>query len=77
MRMFPGRFPNEIVNDLDITLLNRILAAQRVMQVEDARLTWLNQGGEIDGADWLRIREHDQLIDDFTVKVDDARSGEQ
>lgn len=77
MRMFPGRFPNEIVNDLDITLLNHILAAQRVMQVEDARLAWLNKEGKIDSTDWLRIREHDQLVDDYTVKVDDARSGER
>lgn len=77
MRMFPGRFPNEIENDLDIATLNRILAAQRVMQIEDARLTWLNAGGELSGGDWLRIREHDALVDDYTVKVTDARSGER
>jgi len=74
MRMFPGRFPNEIIDGLDIATLNRILAAQRVAQVEDARLTWLNTGGEIAGEDWLRIREHDKLVDDYTVRVDDGRN---
>lgn len=74
MRMFPGRFPNEIIDGLDIATLNRILAAQRVAQVEDARLTWLNAGGEIAGEDWLRIREHDKLVDDYTVRVDDGRN---
>lgn len=74
MRMFPGRFPNEIENDLDIATLNRVLAAQRVVQVEDVRLAWLQRGGDIDGEDWLRIVEHDNLVDDHTVKVDDGRS---
>ena len=69
MRMFPGRFPNEIIDGLDIATLNRILAAQRITQIEDARLAWLHKGGDIAGEDWLRIREHDALVDDYTVRV--------
>jgi len=73
MRMFPGRFPNEIENDLDIATLSRILAAQRIAQIEDARLAFLRAGTD-PGDDWLRIREHDKLVDDHTVKVDDGRN---
>ena len=74
MRMFPGRFPNEIIDGLDIATLNRILAAQRITQIEDARLAWLHKGGDIDGEDWLRIVEHDKLVDDHTVRITDERS---
>lgn len=73
MQAYPGRFPNEIINDLDIALHTRIMAAQGVLNVEDKRLAFLRRGAD-PGDDWLRIREHDKLIEDYTVKVDDGRS---
>lgn len=77
MQMFPGRFPNEIMNDLDIALTNRVLAAQRVVDIEDKRLAFLRPNGPDPGDDWIRIREHDKLVDDYTVQVTDGRSGER
>ena len=73
MRMFPGRFPNEIENDLDVATLNRILAVQRIAQIEDARLAFLRSGTD-PGDNWLRIREHDKLVDDYTMRVTDGRN---
>lgn len=73
MRMFPGRFPNEIMGGLDIAMLNQILAAQRVIEVEAARLDFLRPNGPDPGEAWLAIREHDKLVKDYTVKVIDGR----
>jgi hypothetical protein len=47
---------------------NQILAAQRVMRVEEARLAFLRAGTD-PGETWLDIREHDKLVEDYTVKV--------
>lgn len=69
MTMFPGRFPNEIMNDLDASLLAQILLARQVEQVEARRSEWLKIGTELTTADWEAIREHDRLVEDMTVKV--------
>lgn len=71
MQAYPGRFPNEIMDDLDIALHARVMAAQSVVNVEDKRRAFLQRGAD-PGDDWLRIREHDRLVDDYTVKVDDS-----
>lgn len=73
MQAYPGRFPNEILDSLDIALHARIAAARSVVRIEDARLAFLRRGVD-PGDDWLRIREHDKLVDDYTVRVDDGRS---
>jgi hypothetical protein len=68
MAMYPGRFPNEIVEGLDVAMHNQILAAQKVMRVEEARLAFLRASTD-PGETWLDIREHDKLVEDYTVKV--------
>ena len=73
MQAYPGRFPNEIMDDLDIALHARIMAAQSVLAVEDKRLAFLRPNGPDPGDDWLRIREHDKLVEDYTVQVIDGR----
>lgn len=73
MQAYPGRFPNEIMDSLDIALHTRIMAAQGVVNVEDKRRAFLQRGVD-PGDDWLRIREHDKLVDDYTVQVTDGRS---
>lgn len=73
MQAYPGRFPNEIMDSLDIALHARIMAAQSVVNVEDKRRAFLQRGVD-PGDDWLRIREHDKLVDDYTVQVTDGRS---
>ena len=70
MAMFPGRFPNEILHDLDAALLEQILCAKNIEHIEARRAAFLSPpGADLTTAEWEAIREHDQLIDDYTVKV--------
>ena len=69
MAMFPGRFPNEILHDLDAALLEQILSARQVEHIENKRSEWLKIGTELTTADWEAIRENDRLVEDYTVKV--------
>ncbi len=69
MAMFPGRFPNEIMDSLDASLLWQVMEAREIERIE-ARLTeWLKIGTELTTDDWEAIREHDRLVEDRTVKV--------
>lgn len=69
MAMFPGRFPNEIMHDLDASLLERVWMARHIEAVEAKRSEWLKIGTELTTDDWEAIREHDRLVGDYTVKV--------
>lgn len=69
MAMFPGRFPNEIMDDLDASLLWRVIEAREIERVEGRLKEWLKIGTELTTADWETIREHDRLVGDHTVKV--------
>lgn len=69
MRAFPGRFPNEILNELDFSLFSRITEARNIEAVEVRRRSWYETGAELATEDWEAIREHDDLIGDHTTKV--------
>lgn len=69
MEAFPGRFPNEIVHELDIGLYGRVLRAQQMLAVERKRKRWLaGEAVELTPDDWELIREIDELMDDATVR---------
>lgn len=70
MARFPGRFPNEILDDLDHALLARITRAKEIEWIEARRAAFLSPpGAELTTAEWEAIREHDRLVGDMTVKV--------
>lgn len=69
MAMFPGRFPNEIMDSLDASLLWRVIEAREIERVEGRLKEWLKIGTELTTDDWEAIREHDRLVGDHTVKV--------
>lgn len=73
MRAFPGRFPNEILNELDFSLFSRITEARNIEAVELRRRAWYDTGAELTAEEWEAIREHDDLVQDYTVKVQDER----
>ncbi len=68
MAMYPGRFPNEIVEGLDVAMHNQVLAAQKVMRVEEARLAFLRSGTD-PGDLFVDIIDHDKLVGDHTMRV--------
>jgi hypothetical protein len=69
MAMFPGRFPNEIMDSLDASLLWQVMEAREIERVESRLKEWLKIGTELTTDDWEAIREHDRLVEDHTVKV--------
>lgn len=70
MTMFPGRFPNEILEELDIALFMQVMRARTVEQVEAKRVEFLKLGTDLSKKDWLAIREHDELMDDYTIRIE-------
>lgn len=68
LRLFPGRFLEEIDEQVDWGRLQRALAADRIREVETVRLQNI-QGivkyEHMSDADLKAIAEHDEIIDQW------------